>query len=553
VSLLLVTTVKVSAVLLAALGLSRLLRQQSAAVRHWLVATGIAGAFLMPVLVLVVPAWHVASLPTRGPEVTTNVAFSVGEQASAAAIPPAVRPAHRVDPGILAVGLWLTGAAAGLGVLLVGLVRLAALARAAQPAGDDRGAAIARSIAREYGVSRPLRLLYGSDPSLLATWGLLRPTVMLPAAARGWPDDRLRVVLCHELAHIRRGDWGTQLMADVLRAVYWFNPLAWLACRHLRQQSEHACDDAVLHAGVAAPAYASQLLDLARAYAAPRPAWSPALPVARPSGLERRVRAMLNSQLNRLPLTRRARLATTLAASLIALVIAGAGAAAQGPFASVSGSLVDPQRAALPGATLTITNAATQAKNEVRSDGAGRFELVGLPPGDYVLDIVQPGFRPYRTNLTLNGERIDRDIVMSVATLQETITVSPGPASGLVTIESDAARGKRMAARVTSPCTPNTVAAPGTALVGGKLRPPMKLRDVRPIYPDAQISGTVEMDAVIGVDGSVRDITVTKSAHPALDASAIEAVRQWQFSETLLNCVPIEVTMKVSTSFTGER
>jgi TonB family protein len=552
VSVLLAITVKVAVVLLAALGLSALLRRRSAEVRHWIVATGVAGAVAMPLLVLIVPAWQLPSASVTPADVTTGVRFNVPRPATAAAHPaPSPAPAPRIDAGALAVGLWLAGTAAGLGVLLTGLLRLASIARAARPVGEDRCAAIAARIARDYGVSRPIRLLYGSDPSLLVTWGLLRPTVILPAAARGWADDRLRVVLCHELAHIRRGDWGTQLTADAIRAVYWFNPLAWLACRHLRQESEHACDDAVLHAGVAAPAYASQLLDLARAVAAQRRAWSPALPVARPSGLERRVRAMLNSQVNRRPLTPRTRLATTLAAFAVALVIASAGALAQGPFASLSGSLVDPQRAALSGATLTITNTTTQARNQVRSDGTGRFELVGLPPGDYVLEIVVPGFQSQRSNLTLNGDQIDREIMMRVGTLQETVTVR-GPSAGETTTASQQMQEKRRQAGLTAPC----VAAAGST-VGGNIRPPMKVRHVRPVYSaalsDANVSGTVAMEAMIGVDGSVRDVTVTTPAHPALDAAAVDAVKQWQFTETLLNCVPIEVAMTVTVSFRSEQ
>ena len=50
---------------------------------------------------------------------------------------------------------------------------------------------------------------------------------------RSWSDERARVVLSHELAHIRRGDWIVQLSAELLRAIYWFNPLLWVACRRL--------------------------------------------------------------------------------------------------------------------------------------------------------------------------------------------------------------------------------------------------------------------------------------------------------------------------------
>jgi TonB family protein len=91
------------------------------------------------------------------------------------------------------------------------------------------------------------------------------------------------------------------------------------------------------------------------------------------------------------------------------------------------------------------------------------------------------------------------------------------------------------------------------AVVGGRVRPPMKIRDVRPVYPshlqEAGITGNVGLKAVISTDGTVREVTIEKSAHPELDASAMEAVRQWRFDGTMLNCGAVEVSMNVSVSF----
>jgi TonB family protein len=414
---------------------------------------------------------------------------------------------------------------------------------------------LAREIARAYRINRPVRLLVGSDLATPMTWGLLKPTIILPQAARTWADDRLRVVLSHELAHVRRGDWASQLAAELLRAVYWFNPFAWMASRRLRLDSEHACDDAVLNAGVAAPAYATHLLDLARASSRRRDAWSPALPVARPSGLERRVRAMLNTDLDRNPLTRRTRVMVALAFFSLAVSLAGVASYAQGPFATVAGSITDSQHAALPNATLAITNTETQARNEVRSDRSGRFELVGLPPGEYVLEANVLGFRNYRATLALNGQQFDRDIVMDVATLQEVITVvdSDDPPR-VMTAEDLAKLERRLAARAARQAAIGCPAVqPGVVPTGGNLRPPAKLVDVRPEYPPAlrrdKIGGTVDIDARIGTDGSVKEARADPSAHPDLARAAVDAVRGWRFDETLLNCVPIEVSMAVTVTF----
>ena len=65
----------------------------------------------------------------------------------------------------------------------------------------------------------------------------------------------------------------------------------------------------------------------------------------------------------------------------------------------------------------------------------------------------------------------------------------------------------------------------------------------------ALIDGVVTMDALIGTDGMVKDVRALDSPHPDLESAAVEAVRQWQFSPTLLNCVPIDVRMHVTTRF----
>ena len=172
---------------------------------------------------------------------------------------------------------------------------------------------------------------------MLVTWGLARPKVILPAAAAAWSDARARVVLSHELAHIRRGDWIVQLSAELLRALYWFNPLLWVACRRLRLESEHACDDEVMSRGVEGTDYATHLIELARALNQRRHTWFPAPAMARPSSLERRVRAMLNMQHDRGSISRRTRAAIF----MLLFGLTTAIAAAQSGFATFSGRIAD--------------------------------------------------------------------------------------------------------------------------------------------------------------------------------------------------------------------
>ena len=88
--------------------------------------------------------------------------------------------------------------------------------------------------------------------------------------------------------------------------------------------------------------------------------------------------------------------------------------------------------------------------------------------------------------------------------------------------------------------------------VGGNIRPPKKIADVAPTYPpialQAGIEGVVILETVIAEDGSVRDVRVLRSI-PLLDAAAVEAVRQWRFTPTLLNGEPIPVVMTVTVQF----
>lgn len=89
--------------------------------------------------------------------------------------------------------------------------------------------------------------------------------------------------------------------------------------------------------------------------------------------------------------------------------------------------------------------------------------------------------------------------------------------------------------------------------VGNGIRPPQKIHDVAPRYPalarDAHDQGVVILEAVIGEDGSVENVRVLRSK-PLLDAAAVEAVRQWRFTPTLLNGQPVPVVMTVTVSFT---
>jgi TonB family protein len=397
---------------------------------------------------------------------------------------------------------------------------------------QGRWARTADAVAAAYGLRRRVLILQTDASDLLATWGLLRPRILLPAHARDWGDDRVWVVLRHELAHIRRHDWAVQIGAEVLRTIYWFNPLMWMACARLRRDSEQACDDVVLDAGVPSRAYAAHLLDLARMCRRPGPTWAAATPMARPSTLERRIAAMLNPRLDRKALSRRAAVAT--AVLLLGITLpAAAFRAGQNALRPLVGTIYDPTGAVLPGVELKLEDAA-QIKWQATTDATGRFEFQPVQTGRYVIEAALPGFRPLRHEFELrNTADWDRAITLQVGDLRETIVVKTQ--------------------RTTAPPA-SAAPAPQRVRVGGNIRAPRKLHDVRPVYPktmsDAGREGVVPIEAVIGRDGTVQSLRVlSANVHPDFAIAAVDAVRQWLFDPTLLNGTPVDVVMTVSVSF----
>jgi protein TonB len=102
------------------------------------------------------------------------------------------------------------------------------------------------------------------------------------------------------------------------------------------------------------------------------------------------------------------------------------------------------------------------------------------------------------------------------------------------------------------PPPPPPPAPPAPVRVGGIIEPPRKLSHVAPVYPElartARVSGFVIIEATIDEEGNVRDTRVLRSI-PLLDRAAVDAVRQWRFTPTVLNGQVIPVVMTVTVNF----
>ncbi len=228
----------------------------------------------------------------------------------------------RIRDGLMhAVNLWLFGVAMcilPIAMSWLGLWRLSALCR---PVVESRWLTDLDDACRSFGVTRPVRLVTAptSRVPVPMTWGMRRPTVALPSTAVAWSDGRRRVVIRHELAHVRRRDAVVQLAARLVTVLYWFNPLVWWAGRRLRIEAEQAADDLVLCAGDRASEYAQHLVAIAAGLRR-RPAGSVVgVAMARRSTLEGRVLAILDEGRRRVA-TKRGMTLAVLALGAIALI-----------------------------------------------------------------------------------------------------------------------------------------------------------------------------------------------------------------------------------------
>lgn len=479
--------IRVTLVLALGLAATMMLRRHSAALRHWVLAATIACAALMPLAESVAPAWHLPLLPAPAfqlaPPLTLRDAPDRESSTTTTLMSEAGLGAWAILPTVRAV--WLTGFGVSLLLLAAGVARLFAVASRARPVPDGRWTTEAAALAERCGLKRAPEILRTSHPTLLFTWGLRQPKVLVPRDAGSWSDERIRIVLGHELAHVRRGDWAVQLLADCVRSAYWFNPLVWIACWRLRLESEHACDDAVLRLGVAAPDYATQLLDLARLFRHSRRSFFPAPAMARPSDLERRVRVMLNERMDRSPVGRLSGWLVVLALVALTVPIAGLSvsaarddvppvgvsprtadvvlpappvsanparsapspaplpspAAPAGPAPAVSRAAEDLSQAGahatfvvtvtdqlgrtVPQATVTLSNEASGLNPELRTDQNGEATASGLPAGDYRLSVWKPGFKTVKMSVALaSGQTTRSRVTLQLGMLAETVVVN---------------------------------------------------------------------------------------------------------------------------------
>ena len=348
------------------------LGRSSAAVRHMVWTLALSSALMLPVLSFALPRWQLPivklqssvsptqapvllhpSLPKASARQAPTSSEATASQRAEAALPLTLRehaPEVEAESGALPstaptaevaatprvsfstfsltsltmvlAAIWMAGVLAVVGRLVVGLVAVAWMSRRTVRVVDAPWLPLAVELASELGITRRLTFLESPRASMPMASGIFKPSVLMPEDANRWPLERLRIVLLHELAHVKRRDCLTHVIVQLACALYWFNPLAWIAARHVRTERERACDDLVLACGTRGPDYAEELLEIARVMRGGRyPALlaGATLAMAHRSQLEGRLIAILDPKVPRAAVSR---LRTALTAVGVACALA---------------------------------------------------------------------------------------------------------------------------------------------------------------------------------------------------------------------------------------
>jgi bla regulator protein BlaR1 len=346
---------KGSILMIAAAAAVALLYRASAATRHFVWTLAVAGLLLLPALSATLPTWQIA-LPLLPADVGVSmdavrgvVAAPAAAPALAAPLSPIIgNPSQAMTDGVpwvmVFVAIYVLGVLLLLGRLAVQQSQARRIAREATVITDADWTSLLDDCVARIGVVRRVILRRSREQLMPMTMGMLKPSVVVPADADAWDEDRRRAVLLHELAHISRHDCLTQMLSAMACALYWVHPGTWYVARRLRIEREVACDDRVLVAGAHARDYAGHLLELAYTWSGRR---APALAVGMAGSrkLEGRMRAVLDPQRNRTTPTRRLWLAGAGLTAAVLLAIAGVRMTTTTASADVRGTLMSSSRA----------------------------------------------------------------------------------------------------------------------------------------------------------------------------------------------------------------
>ena len=519
-------------------------------------------ALLCLALPWIQPYTHSQTVATS---VTTDVAVASSQTQSAAAMGTAA------DWGAIVLIVLAAGALLRLVWLGFGLVRLLRLRRAAltQPP-----VLIDADLQPALGTHADIR--YARELQQPVTFGIRRPIVLLPEVMRNQPSEIQRAVIGHELLHVKRRDWAWLIVEEIAVCLFWFHPAGWWVASRIQCAREEVVDELAILLTGRRKTYVEALLAFADTTSV-----VPTAAFARRRHLVRRIALVSKEDV----MSSRRIVASCAAMALIvglgswyavsAFPLRSSdqakdlGSMEAGPLELKAHAVTPenpvPRRVHYEPATIPDSIDSVRANLGIRVtlDDVGRVAearavsmSVALPDFSFEASMVDLGNRGTRTmEGTAKGARgLDAaNVRQSIEALIDSALTSirqwrydpPYEAPLSFTVDIQFAKGPEvMAFHARQEGDP--------IRVGGNIKAPTKIRDVKPVYPpvarDAGVAGVVIVEVRIGADGSVESAHVLRSI-PLLDQAALDAVKQWQFEPTLMNGAPVPIMMTVTINF----
>ncbi|MGZ5436246.1 MAG: TonB family protein [Pyrinomonadaceae bacterium] len=419
--------------------------------------------------------------------------------------------------------------------------------------------------------TRRVKILCSSSIPVPITLGVLRPVIILPQSLLNENDDNLLIsAVGHELVHIARRDYLTNLIYECVYLPVWFHPAAWLIRRRIRQTRELCCDERVTSKLLRPDVYARSLVRMiGTSPLTPRMAADNTIGIVESDDLEGRIMSLLNSR----KLTGRRKNILLLIASLLLAVPCIAAT----PFA-----LSFEINAQEPSAAQRVRELAQKQEELVEElqrkvEQLKAQERLAPPPRraeieaklrevERNLEEQEKLMQMYRQQSGSQSEaqatlsEVRRNLIEHARLLEEYQQKEVAKSSRIPEAQTTMAEllAKYPDAKITrqgqivedqkllEELQAKLVAIQNT-------RRPRVIHRVEPVYPadarDKNIKGSVVLTMVVDREGIPQDIKISKPLYPSMDQAAIEAARQMRFEPALKDGQPVSATLLVEFYF----
>ena len=391
---------------------------------------------------------------------------------------------------------------------------------------------------------------YAADIEQPTTFGLFRPIVLLPETLCRQSRDIQQAVLGHELLHVKRHDWAWLIVEEIAVCLFWFHPASWWVTSQIQQSREEVVDELAIQLTGRRKVYVEALLAFSDATSV-----VPTAAFARRRHLFRRIalvskESVMSSQrivatcaamalivgtgswyaVSAFPLRVTAQLADTMQPAPGPLELRAHSVTPENPI---------PRRIHYEEALLPDWLASERAVIEVKLT----LDDVGRIAEARVLEM----YHPSALNADKEPARQTKKALVEAALASVRQWRYDAPFEAPLSFPVQVRIGKAEPVMEFKPRTEN-----GALRVGGDIKPPIKIKDVKPVYPpiarEAGVAGVVVLEVRIGTDGFIEEGHVLRSI-PLLDQAALDAVKQWQFTPTIMNGQPVPILMMVTINF----